>query len=58
MSDRVIDAEAVQFIENRQMTNKKLYCEDVLQMLLADSDSEGEYLTFGNDDVFYYGTVI
>ncbi len=32
------------------MTNKKLYCEDVLQMLLAESDSEGEYLTFGNDD--------
>ncbi len=32
------------------MTNKKLYCEDVLQMLLADSDSEGEYLRFGNDD--------
>ncbi len=31
VSDRVIDAEAVQFIENRQMTNKKLYCEDVLQ---------------------------
>ncbi len=36
--------------ENRQMTNKKLYCEDVLQMLLAYSDSEGEYLQFGNDD--------
>ncbi len=36
--------------ENRQMTNKKLYCEDVLQMLLADSDSEGEYLWFENDD--------
>ncbi len=36
--------------ENLQMTNKKLYCEDVLQMLLADSDSEGEYLRFGNDD--------
>ncbi len=32
------------------MTNKKFYCEDVLQMLLADSDSEGEYLSFGNDD--------
>ncbi len=32
------------------MTKNKLYCEDVLQMLLADSDSEGEYLTFGNDD--------
>ncbi len=32
------------------MTNKKLYCEDLLQMLLADSDSEGEYLRFGNDD--------
>ncbi len=30
--------------ENRQMINKKLYCEDVLQMLFADSDSEGEYL--------------
>ncbi len=49
VSDCVIDAEAVQFIKNRQMT-KKLYCEDVLQMLLADSDSEGEYLSFGNDD--------
>ncbi len=36
--------------ENRQMANKKLYCEDVLQMLFADSDSEGEYLPFGNDD--------
>ncbi len=36
--------------ENRQMTNKNVYCEDVLQMLLADSDSEGEYLSFGNDD--------
>ncbi len=32
------------------MTNKKLYCEDVLQKLLADSDSEVEYLHFGNDD--------
>ncbi len=32
------------------MTNKKLYCEDVLQMLFVDSDSEGEYLPFGNDD--------
>ncbi len=36
--------------ENRQMTYKKLYCEDVLQMLFADSDSEGEYLRFGKDD--------
>ncbi len=36
--------------ENRQMTNKKLYCEDVLQMLFNDSDSAGEYLCFGNDD--------
>ncbi len=36
--------------ENRQMANKKLYREDVLQMLFADSDSEGEYLPFGNDD--------
>ncbi len=36
--------------ENRQMANKKLYHEDVLQMLCADSDSEGEYLPFGNDD--------
>ncbi len=36
--------------ENRQMTNKKLYCEDVLQMLFAESDSEWEYLRFGNDD--------
>ncbi len=35
--------------ENRQMTNKKLYCEDVLQMLFADSDSNGEYLRFIND---------
>ncbi len=34
--------------ENRQMTNKKLYCEDVLQMLFAAS--EGEYLRFENDD--------
>ncbi len=32
------------------MTNKKLYCEDVLQMLFTNSDSEGEYLRFGNDD--------
>ncbi len=32
------------------MTNTNLYCEDVLQMLFADSDSEGEYLRFGNDD--------
>ncbi len=32
------------------MANKKLYREDVLQMLFADSDSEGEYLSFGNDD--------
>ncbi len=36
--------------ENRQMTNKKLYCEDVLQILFTDSDSEGEYLRFGNGD--------
>ncbi len=36
--------------ENCQMANKNLYCEDVLQMLFADSDSEGEYLPFGNDD--------
>ncbi len=36
--------------ENCQTTNKKLYCEDVLQMLFADSDSEREYLRFGNDD--------
>ncbi len=36
--------------ENRQMANKKLYREDVLQVLFADSDSEGEYLPFGNDD--------
>ncbi len=36
--------------KNRQMTNKKLYCEDVLQMVFADSDSEGEYLRFGNGD--------
>ncbi len=27
--------------ENRQITTKSLYCEDVLQMLFADSDSEG-----------------
>ncbi len=32
------------------MTNKKLYCDDVLQMLFADSDSEGEYLRFVNND--------
>ncbi len=32
------------------MSNETLYCEDVLQMLFADSDSEGEYLWFGNDD--------
>ncbi len=37
--------------ENCQMTNKKLYCEDVLQMLFADSGSEGEYLLFGNGDL-------
>ncbi len=36
--------------ENCQMTNKKLYCEDVLQMLFAESNSEGEYLSFVNDD--------
>ncbi len=36
--------------ENRQMANRNLYREDVLQMLFADSDSEGEYLPFGNDD--------
>ncbi len=36
--------------ENRQMANKKLYREDVLQVLFTDSDSEGEYLPFGNDD--------
>ncbi len=36
--------------ENCQMTNKKFYCENVLQMLFADSDSEGEYLRFGNND--------
>ncbi len=36
--------------ENRQMTNTILYCEDVLQMLFADPDSEGEYLRFRNDD--------
>ncbi len=36
--------------ENRQMAYKKLYREDVLQMLFADSNSEGEYLPFGNDD--------
>ncbi len=32
--------------ENRQMDNKKLYREDVLQMLFADSDSEGETFAF------------
>ncbi len=32
--------------ENRKMANTKLYREDVLQMLFADS----EYLPFGNDD--------
>ncbi len=36
--------------ENRQMTNKKLYCEDVLKMLFADSEFEGEYLRFRNGD--------
>ncbi len=36
--------------ENRQMANRNLYREDVLQMLFADSDSEGENLPFGNDD--------
>ncbi len=41
----------VRFVrENRQMANRNLYCEDVLQMLFADSDSEGEYFPFGNDD--------
>ncbi len=41
----------VRFVrENLQMANRKLYREDVLQMLFADSDSEGEYLPFGNDD--------
>ncbi len=41
----------VRFVrENRQMANRKLYREDVLQMLFADSDSEGEYFPFGNDD--------
>ncbi len=35
----------VRFVrENRQMANRNLYREDVLQMLFADSDSEGEYL--------------
>ncbi len=56
----IIDVQAVQFIaceqivrfvrENCQMTYKKLYCADMLQMLFTDSDSEGEYLRFGNDD--------
>ena len=32
------------------MANKNLYLEDVLQMLFADSDFEGEYLPFGNAD--------
>ncbi len=33
------------------MTNKSCKClKDVLQMLFANSDSEGEYLRFGNDD--------
>ncbi len=36
--------------ENCQMANRNLYREDVLQMLFVDSDSEGEYLPFGNDD--------
>ncbi len=36
--------------ENRQMANRKLYREDVLQILFPDSDSEEEYLPFGNDD--------
>ncbi len=32
------------------MASQKLYREDALQMLFADSDSEWEYLPFGNDD--------
>ncbi len=41
----------VRFVrENRQMANRKLYREDVLQVLFADSDSEGEYCVVGNDD--------
>ncbi len=36
--------------ENRQLANRNLYREDVLQMLFADSDSEGEHFPFGNDD--------
>ncbi len=36
--------------ENCQMANKMLYREDVFQVLFADSDSEGGYLLFGNDD--------
>ncbi len=36
--------------ENCQMANKMLYREDVLQVLFANSDSEGGYLLFGNDD--------
>ncbi|KAL1277130.1 hypothetical protein QQF64_023803 [Cirrhinus molitorella] len=31
------------------MADKKFYREGVLQMLFANSDSEGEYLPFGND---------
>ncbi len=34
--------------ENRQMANKMLYREDTV--LFANSDSEGGYLLFGNDD--------
>ncbi len=46
--------------ENRQMTNTFFYCDDVLQMLFTESDSEGEYLRFGNDDrsSFHRGSVL
>ncbi len=35
------------------MANKKLHREAVLQMLFADSDTEEEYLSFGNDRLFW-----
>ena len=37
----------VGFVEKkRQMANKKLSVDDELRMLFADSESEGEYLSF------------
>ncbi len=51
VSDRVIDVEAVKFIAWLNWERKivkwliKMYCEDVLQMLFTDSDSEGEQIS-------------